>query len=115
MSNRIIKLNQLIKQEISKLIFREIEFQRGVLVTVTSVDTSVDIQYAKIRISVIPQDKEEEVLRILNKEIYQFQDSLNKKLVLRHVPKISFEIDQSCEKRERIENLLKKIEKGVDE
>lgn len=109
MSKRIQRVNQLIKQELGKIISREIVFPQGTLVTITEVDTSVDLECVKIKISIMPEGKQKQILDVLQKNIYHLQKLLDKKLVMRYVPQIRFEIDKTQEKVERIEELLKKI------
>jgi len=107
MSQRIQQVNALIKQQVSQLLLREIDFA-DILVTITNVDTSPDLKNAKIRISVIPNDKSDLALEIIKRNIYNLQQELNKKLHLKFVPKISFEIDQIESKAQRIEEILAK-------
>ena len=109
MTNRILKVNQVIKEEVSRLLFREVDFGQGVLVTVTKVDTSVDLSQTRILINVLPLEKTKEVLGKLNKEVFNLQKLLNKRLEMRPVPKVKFELDRSGEQVERIEEILKKI------
>ncbi len=107
MSQRIQRINQLLKEEISKLLLREIDFG-DILVTITDVDTSPDLSQAKVKISLLPPQKEEQVLKIIQKNIFHLQQELNKKLHLKTVPKICFEIDQAAVKAQRIEEILTK-------
>jgi ribosome-binding factor A len=109
MTKRNQRVNQLIKEELGKIISRELVFPQDILVTVTNVETSSDLEHAKIKISIMPIEKKERVLEILQKNIYHLQKLLNKKLVMRYVPQIKFEVDKTQEKVEKIEELLKKI------
>ena len=105
MFQRIKRVNELIKQEISKILLKEIDFD-NILVTVTNTDTSPDLKNCKIRISVIPIEKNELALKIIERNIYNLQQELNKRLHLKFVPKIRFEIDQIEAKAQRIEEIL---------
>jgi len=107
MSQRIQKINELIKQEISKILLKEIDFT-DILVTVNSADTSSDLKNCKIKISIIPTDKSDFALEVIQKKIYHIQQEFNKKLHLRYSPKLSFGIDQIEIKAQRIEELLSK-------
>ncbi len=107
MSQRILKVNELIKQEVSKLLKKEIDFA-DFLVTVTKVETSLDLKQARVRIIVLPSEKQEQALEIIQKNIFQLQQALNKKLKLKYVPKLRFEIDKLEEHAQRIEELLSK-------
>lgn len=109
MSRRIQRVNELLKQEISNLILRELDFSKDIMVTVTGVETSSDLRQAKVKVSIMPFLKVEKILKVLNSQIFNLQKSLNQKLKMKIVPKIKFELDESEEKISRVEQLLKKI------
>ena len=109
---RIEKVNELIGQEVAKIISEEFEFGEGVMVTVMSVDTSSKLETATLYISVFPEDKATLVLEKLDKDIGGIQNSLNKKLSLKFVPKIFFKIDKSEAYAENIDKLLSDIKEG---
>ena len=113
---RIEKINELIKQELSKVLLENIEFEPGILVTITNVETSEDVKHAKVWVSVFPENRAGEILRILNQAIGSIQGILNRKLVLKFVPRISFEIDKSASYAANIEKVFKEIEeeKNID-
>lgn len=107
MSHRKEKINSLLEQEIGKIILREIDIPPGVLATVVEVKTTEDLKEAKVFISILPFDKSQKILEILNKNIYFIQQILNKELRMRPVPKIAFRIDSSMEEIDKVEKLLK--------
>ncbi len=96
MNDRILKINKLLKQEVGKIIFEEIDLEKEILATVIKVDTPDDLGYSKIFISVLPLEKTEEVFEKLNKNIWGIQQILNKKLKMRQVPRIEFEVFDHC-------------------
>jgi len=104
MSKRINKINQLLQQELAKLIQREMQ---GQLVTVTAVETALDLKTSKVWISVYLQDGNEIVKQLKTKAPY-FQSYLGKKLVIKNIPKLSFHLDKSQQHVDKIEKLLKK-------
>jgi len=105
MSQRIQRVNELIKQEISKILLKEIDFF-DILVTITNTDTSPDLKNCKVKISVIPTDKSKLALETIEKRIYHLQQALNKRIHLKFVPKLKFEIDEIESKAQRIEEIL---------
>lgn len=107
---RIEKLNILIKEELALILERGIEFPKNTLVTITKVLTSQDMYYAEILISVLG-GKTKEALEILSKNIYHIQQMLNKKLRIRPVPKIHFEMDRGEAQREIVESSLAELKK----
>ena len=110
MSQRIKKVNELLRQEVSKLLLKEVDFG-GTFVTITNVDTSPNLQQSKIKISILPAEKSEEVLNEIKRNIFHIQKALNKKLYMRPVPKIIFEVDEIETKAQRIEEILGKIKR----
>lgn len=104
MSNRINKVNQLLLEELAKLIREELGEK---LVTVLAVDTSADLKNAKVWISVFGQN-EEEILKELEDKTVFFQSFLGKKLFIKNIPKLSFFVDKSSQRIAKIEQLLKK-------
>ena len=108
MSDRTKQVNKLIKRELGKIILEEIEFLRDNLTTITRVKTVPNLSEAFVYISVIGS-KKEQILNILQKNIYSLQKKLDKRLHMRPVPKIIFKEERQTEEAEKIERLLEKI------
>ncbi len=111
MSKRIPRVNQLIQQELSKIILREIEFPSNVLVTVTRVETASNLIESKVYISVMPEGKTSKVFQILNQGIYELQQKLNRRLQMRPTPRIKFIEEKETKEAGKIEEILEKIKK----
>jgi len=119
MSRRISQINRLIKQELSQIILREIDFPEGFLVTIARVETSIDLKRARVYISVMPalpklqrgepENNISEVFQTLNKEAHNLQQKINKRLSIKTVPKIEFRQEKETSRAARIEELLEKI------
>jgi|SRR3989344_449169 len=109
MSERIAKLNDLLRDEVGKILTSELEGIDDVLITVVGADTSPTLEHANIRISVFPPNQESAILKKIKQQIYHIQQTLNKRLVMRPVPKIRFEIDQTEERASKIEELFKNL------
>ncbi len=109
MTDRVPQVNNLIQEELSKIIFREVEFPPGVLVTLTRVDTTANLIESRVYISVMPGSREEEVLKLLNKIIYFIQQILNKRLRMRPIPKIIFMAEKETVRAGKVEELLENL------
>jgi len=105
-SQRLNKVNHLIRDEVGAILRDGLDFNDEVLVTVVGVETSSTLEHATVRVSVIPDNREGSVMKRLKKEVYDVQQELNKRIVIRPVPKIRFEIDRSGEHVLHIEKLL---------
>ena len=100
----------LIKEELSKLIIREVETP-GALVTVTDVDVTKKLDLAVVKFSVIPMEKAEDILKILNKSRGELQHLLLKKINIKPMPHIVFEINHGLEHAAKIEKILMEDDK----
>jgi ribosome-binding factor A len=109
MSNRIEKVNSLLEREIGKIISRQVVFPNNAMVTLTHVAATPNLIEAKVFISVLPEIKFSQVLKILNSEIFNIQQKINKKLNMRPIPRIIFLQDKSTSQAGRIEELLSQL------
>lgn len=109
MSDRVLQVNQLIKKELGKIILKEIDFPKEILVTLTRVETSANLIQAKVYISVMPENQSGQVLEILNQQIYFLQQMMNRRLKMRPIPKIIFVEEAVSREAGRVEELLEKI------
>ncbi len=101
------KINELIHRFIGDLLRRELDVEA--LVTVYGVNTSANGQDATVSITVYPFEKSEEILKEVQKNIYEIQQKLNRGLRIRPVPKITFKIDESEEKGSKILHTIDKL------
>ena len=108
-SPRISKINELIKQELSKIISREIEFPENTVVTVMRVQTDAEMKKSKIFVSAIPHAQTGGALSVLKKRKPFLQHRLNRTLVMHFVPALSFAIEKEdavIDEIDEIEHLL---------
>lgn len=109
MSDRIQRVNSLIKEELSKILLKEVDFPKDVLVTITRVESSVDLNKARVYVAVINDKQSDEVLEILERRIYDIQQVLNRRLKMRPIPRIEFKKEEKTKEAARVEELLEKI------
>ena len=110
MKNRIERINQLIREKVAEILLRDI-FVKGSLITVQNVDTTKDLKYAKIMVSIIPFSESTKVMKILEKQAPSIQAKLNSMVRIKFVPRIKFYLDVSEEKAGRVEEILRNITK----
>jgi len=109
MSHRIEKINELIKRNISEILARELDLKPGVFITLTKVDTTFDLRYSNVFISIYPDSESRYVISAIENELYGIQKNLNKKLHMKPLPKIIIRIDSTESEADVIEKLLKQI------
>ncbi len=110
MSKRIEKVNSLLEKEISNLLLKDFHFSDAI-VTLTYVDATANLIEARAYISVLPEEKSDAIIKILNKGVYSVQQKINKMLNMRPIPKIIFVKDEKIQEASRIEALLEKLKK----
>lgn len=111
MSKRIERVNSLIQKELGQIILREIELPQDVLATLTRVESSIDLISARAYIAVLPQDKSERVLEILNKMVYMLQKMLDRRLRMRPIPRIRFVNEKQNVEAAKVEGILESLKK----
>ncbi len=109
MSQRITKLNKLIQSHLGEIFQRELSLKPGVFVTIAKVDTTPDIRYTRVSLSVFPFKDSDYVLKTIGKEKYDIQGALNRKLAIKPLPRLVFQIDETEEKADEIEKILLQI------
>jgi ribosome-binding factor A len=106
MSERTVKLNKLIKRHLGEIFLKELSLKPGLFLTVSKVDTSPDLRYTQVFISVFPYKESGYAMKTLSKELYFIQGSLNKKLNMRPLPRLEFKLDPTEEDADKIEKIL---------
>lgn len=108
---RIERLNSLLKEVISEVVRADVRDPRlGSLITITSVDTSKDIQHAKVYISVIgtPEEKKKSLAAVQSGAGF-IAVNASKKVSMRYFPSLSFRLDDSADKHVVVETILSKL------
>ncbi len=108
-ADRLPKINELVRKYVNDIILKELSLKSGIFVTIAKVDTSPDLRYTRVFISVFPEKEFSYALKTLEKELYAIQKSLNKKLQMRPLPRLEFRSDFTEREADKIEKLLKEI------
>ena len=111
MSRRMDRVNELLREEISKLLIRDTKDPRlHVLLTITQVDASPDLHSAKVFTSVMgTQTEKEEALRGLNSAAAFLRRGLRQRLSLRDIPHLRFILDDSIEHGDHLLDLMRHL------
>ncbi len=106
------RVQEALRQEISKVVLEEIKDPRIGFLTITKVEISKDLRYAKVYFSVLGGAKEKALAsKGLNSAKGYIKGVVADRIKLRLVPELSFRIDESIEHTEEIYNMFKKIKK----
>lgn len=111
-SQRSGRVQEAIRQEVSSIIHSQIRDPRLGFLTITGVELTKDLRYARIYFSVLGGDKEKKLaLRGLNSAKGYIKGLLGDRIKLRYMPDIEFKIDETLERTRHIYDLFEKIKK----
>lgn len=111
MVERTDRLNSLLKEVISEVIRKDVRNPHvNELVTVTRVEITKDLHYAKVYVSVIGEAPvKAETLAALQSAAGFIAVNSSKKVTMRYFPELTFKLDDSVDKHMRIAELLGEI------
>ena len=113
MSERTERVEELLREEISRIISREVHDPRVGFVTVTGVDVSPDLRHATVWVSTIGQPAErQQTLRALGRAMPFVRRELGV-LRLRRIPELHLRADDTVERGTRVLQILQGIESGA--
>ena len=110
-SNRIDRINEEIRRELSALLrtLKDPRLQSG-LVTITHVDTTSDLRYSRIFVSALNKEEEKDVMKGLRSAAGYLRRELGAGLRLRYTPELQFIADDSIEQGAHILEMLRNPE-----
>ena len=106
-SNRIGRINEEIQRELAALLPTVKDPRVSGMISVTAVETTPDLKFAKIYISALDKGGEEQVLRGLKSASGYLRRELGRSLNLRYTPELTFVRDDSINKGAHILEMLR--------
>lgn len=108
MSFRKEKLASLLMRLAAEYLLRR-GVSAGAYANITRIDLSPDFKKALIFVTIEPEEQSEEALRALRKLLPSLRREVAKKLFIKFIPLLEFQIDTGEKKRARIEELIEKL------
>ena len=108
-SNRIGRINEEIQRELSDLIRGLKDPRVQTMLSITRVDTTSDLRYAKVHISVLEESRENEAMKGLRSAGGWLRRELGQKPQLRYTPELVFELDDSLKYGAHMYDLLSRL------
>lgn len=106
-NNRIGRINEEIQRELAALIPTVKDPRVTGMISVTAVDTTTDLKYAKVYISVLDKGDSAQVLKGLKSAAGWLRRELGRSLNLRSTPELTFIQDDSIDKGAHILDMLR--------
>lgn len=108
-SIKIERLNHNYQEAISTILMREVKDADIKFVTITGVEVTNDLSFAKIYYTVLNQEKKESTKKALEKASPFIRTKLAEKVEVRHTPELRFIYDTSIAYGEHIDKLIEEI------
>ncbi len=109
-THRTVRVSEVIRKELSEYFRREVSLE-GLLLTISAVETTPDLKEAFVFVSAwespIPSA---ELLSLLHRHRWEWQRRLGKKLQSKFTPQLTFRLDDSLERGDRILRILQELE-----
>lgn len=106
---RIERLNDTFQEEISMILMTEIKDEDIRFVTITGVETTSDLSFAKVYYTVLDNEKKKTTQEALNGAASFIRGELSKRVEIRHTPELKFIYDDSIAYGQHIEKIIEKI------
>ncbi|WP_347359581.1 30S ribosome-binding factor RbfA [Bdellovibrio sp.] len=108
---RVARVEREIQATIAQFLIRGFKVPLPGLVTVASVKMPADLRAAKVYISVLGDEKQQdEALDLLQERAFEIQNYIGKELKMRYCPKLTFYLDHATEQVLKVEKILHELE-----
>jgi ribosome-binding factor A len=111
---RIKRVNELLKQELSKLIRQHLPVEKHGLISVTDVEVSRDLKNANVYVSTVgigSESQETSVIAALERIRGTLQHEVSRKVVIKYTPHLAFKWDNGLERGQHVVDLLEDLDR----
>jgi ribosome-binding factor A len=113
-SNRIVRINELVQREISDIL-RQRHAADAVSITVSEVRVSPDLRDGRVFVAILGGEKEvADRFRWLQKKAVEIRGELAKRIVLKFIPHLTYVLDKSSDRAVRVIAALDQIEPAAE-
>ena len=108
------RINEEVKKEVSSIIQNDLKDPRiTAMVTVTKVDVTKDLMYAKVYVSIFgSEESKAETFTAIKNSLGFIRKEVSHRIKLRHTPQFTLELDTNIEQGMHINNILQKIKEN---
>ncbi len=108
-SNRIGRINEEIQRELAELLRSLKDPRVQTMISITRAETTPDLRYSKIYVSVYDEQKGKDALKGLRSASGWLRRELGARLQLRYTPELQFTLDESLKKGAQMYDLLSRL------
>ena len=114
MSNRIVRINELVQREISDIL-RQRFTSESLAITVSEVRIAPDLRDGRVFVAILGDDAEVAGrFKWLQKKSGEIRAELAKRIVLKFIPHLTYVLDKSSDRAARVLQALDQIEPAGD-
>ena len=110
-SQRLTRINEEIRREIAEIVRSEIKDPsvQDAMISVVAVDTTNDLKTAKVYISVLQENKKQDVMAALTKAQGYIRREVARRINLRNTPEFLFRLDESIERGMQMSKMISDV------
>jgi ribosome-binding factor A len=113
--HRTDRVSAQLRRELGTLVHEAVREHGLASTSVSDVELTRDMAHAKVFVTVLLQDRAAETLKALKELAPEIRYRLARAMQLRHVPELHFHYDESMDRGERIDNLLRDLRTSDDD
>ena len=115
MSNRIVRINELVQREISDILRRR-HAAEAVAITIAEVRVAPDLRDGRVFVAIVgDKDAVDDRFRWLQKKAPEIREELAKRIVLKFLPHLTYVLDKSSDRVAKLLHALDQVAPAVDE
>ena len=108
--HRTDRVSAQLRRELGTLIHEAVREHGLPSVSVSDVEVTRDLAHAKVFVTALLPDRSAEAVKALKELGRELRMELARRVKLRHVPELHFHYDDSVDRGERIDNLLRQLD-----
>ena len=105
--HRTDRVSAQLRRELGAIVHSAVREHGLPSVSVSDVEISRDLAHAKVFVTALQQERSQEAMKALKELARELRYELGRAMKLRHVPELHFHYDDSVDKGERIDQLLR--------
>lgn len=115
-NRRMNRVDELLKEEIARVIREDVSDPRVGFATIMDVETSPDLRHARVYVSVLgDEDRKTEAIETLKRASGYVRSLIGDVVRLKYLPELRFELDRTMERAARIDALIEDVREEREE
>ncbi|MFT5111894.1 MAG: ribosome-binding factor A [Parasphingorhabdus sp.] len=114
-TERTRRVGELLRRGLADVLLREMDSRELKLISITDVSMSRDLRHAIVYVTSLAKDDANEEVKTLNEIKGFLRKQLSRRVQLKHLPSLKFELDESISRGIRLSSLIESVNKHEDE